>query len=100
MTAPMLVSVEWLDAWVDGSDQVSVGDPDPHHHALLMQTIGWLVREDESGVSIFNERCLDEGDGSYRSRTFIPRGMIQSVTPFCMSKPRAKRTPKVPATPT
>lgn len=90
---PTLVVVEWLDAWVDGSDSVTHGDPDPKHKATLMQTLGWLVRDTPEGVSIFNERCLDADDGSYRSRTFIPRGMIKNVIPFTMSKPRGKRIP-------
>ncbi len=97
MSEPVLMSIEWLDAWVDGSDQVNLGDPDPHHHPLLMQTIGWLIREDESGYSLFNERCLD--DSSYRSRTFIPRGMVKKVTAFAMTKPRTKRAPKPPPHP-
>lgn len=94
-TQPQLVVVEWLDAWVDGTDTVGAGDPDPRHHPTLMQTLGWLVRDTPEGVSIFNERCIDDDDGSYRSRTFVPRGMIQSVTPFTMSKPRKVKPPKI-----
>lgn len=99
MSEPTLVVVEWYDAWVDGTDTVNPADPDPRHHATLMQTLGWLVRDTELGVSIFNERCIDDDDGSYRSRTFIPRGMIKSITPFIMSKPRTRKVVPPPLLP-
>lgn len=91
MADPLLVVVDWLDAWADGTDQVSPADPDPKHKGTLMQTLGWLVRDTEEGVSVFCERCIDKDDGTYRSRTFIPRGMIRSITPFRMTKPRTKK---------
>ena len=92
---PILVSCRWWDAWADGSDIATVNDAHEKHKATLMETFGWLVVDNEAGVSIFNERCLDKGDESFRSRTFIPRAMIVSVLPIL--KPRKPR--KVPLPP-
>lgn len=93
---PAFVVVRWKDAWVDGSEIVGVNDPDPKHKATLMETAGWLLQDTPEGVSLFNERCVDPGSDIYRSRTMIPRELILSVTPFTLTKPRAKRVPKPP----
>lgn len=89
--SPSLVLVRWRDAWVDGSDTVGVNDPDPKHDVTIMETIGWLLQDTPKGVSLFNERCVDAGSDLYRSRTFIPRELIESIAPFVMSKPRTKK---------
>jgi len=83
------VAVQWWDAWADAHESVSPEDAHQKHKATLMETRGWLLCDDEKGVSIFNERCLDEGDGSFRGRTFVPRAMIHSVEP--VGNPRKKR---------
>lgn len=88
------VSVIWDDAWADATDSVGERDHDSKHKATVMETTGWLVRDDNLGVSIFNERCLDEGDGSYRSRTFVPRAMIKDIIHWKLTKPR-KVKPKL-----
>lgn len=101
MVAPVLSKVVWWDAWADGSDIATLNDAHEKHKATLMETLGWLLVSDEKGVSIFNERCLDKGDESYRSRTFIPRAMIQSVTPVIKPrKPRSATRQAVPESPT
>ena len=92
---PVFAAVEWFDAWADAHDSVGESDADPKHKATLMQTIGWIVRDDAAGVSLFNERCLDKGDECFRSRTFIPRAMIHCVTPVRMTKPRKVKAPCV-----
>lgn len=96
---PPFVMVRWKDAWVDGSDTVGVNDPDPKHQATLMETVGWLLQDTPEGVSLFNERCVDAGSDLYRSRTMIPRELILSVTPFTLTKRRAKRAPESPHPP-
>ena len=90
---PEFVIVVWHDAWASGSDMVSLLEHDTHHRPTVMQTLGWLVGDDEVGISLFTERCLDKGEETYRSRTFIPRAMIVSVTPMKLTAPR-KRTIK------
>ena len=88
---PQLVVAVWDDAWADGSDSVTEKDALDKHRPTVMQTIGWLLADDDAGISLFNERCLDQGEETYRSRTFIPRAMVRSVTPFTLTKPRARR---------
>lgn len=91
VASPQLVIVVWDDAWADGTDSIGEADYDAKHRPTVMQTIGWLLRDDDKGVSVFNERCLDKGEEVYRSRTFIPRAMIKSCTPFSLTKPRKKK---------
>lgn len=94
---PVLVQLVWNDAWADLHEQVSVGDVGEKHKATLMETVGWLLRNDEVGVSLFNERCLDQGDGTYRGRTFVLKAMIVSVTPIVKPrKPRRAKTNNAP----
>lgn len=85
-----LVIVEWLDAWTNELG-VTVEDVGASHRPVKVQTIGWLLKDDEVGVSLANEHF---DDGSYRGRTFILRSMIASVTPFSLTKPRKKPLPK------
>lgn len=92
---PVLAIVIWLDAWAESGDATSVLDVHEKHRATIMQTIGWILQDDDAGISIFNERCLDEGEEVYRSRTFIPRLMVRSTTPVNLSRPRKPRE-KVP----
>lgn len=92
MSEPILAAVSWNDAWADAHDTVAPTDLDEKHKPTVMKTVGWILRDDEAGISLFNERCLDAGDTSYRSRTFIPRMMVISVEPVV--KPRKPRKPK------
>lgn len=92
MTFPF-VAVEWDDAWGDMHEIITPEEVGTKHKPTKMETRGWLLRDDERGLSIFNERCLDEGDNSYRGRTFIPRAMVKKVK--VISKTRKKRNEKV-----
>ena len=87
---PRFVACRWLDAWCDGVDDVSIEKVAEKHKPLEMETRGWLLLDDDIGVSLFYERSGDQA--SYRGRTFIPRGMVKSVTDF---PPKRKRKPKV-----
>ena len=64
-----LVIVEWADAKVDGDLPISVETAWETHKPMIIHTIGWVLREDEAGVSVANEYY----DDTYRGRTFIPR---------------------------
>jgi hypothetical protein len=90
--------VVWDDAWGDAHDSATLEDAHMKHRPTVMQTVGWLVIDNEKGVSVFNERCLDQGEESYRGRTFIPRQMLKSITPVI--KPRQPRRKKVDIPPT
>lgn len=94
MTVPFVL-VDWRDAWADAGGSVDARDADVLHKPTVMRTAGWLVRDTEAGVSLFNERCLDAGEEhTYRGRTFIPREMIQQITPVLLAKQRKPRAVK------
>lgn len=80
-----LVLVEWLDANTD-NDAVTLDNVNAYHKAWTVHTLGWCMREDEEGITLVTEYY----DDAFRGRTFIPRAMIKSVTPYVLSRPRRK----------
>jgi len=87
-----LVIVHWLDAWTNELG-VTVEDVGATHKPMPVQTIGWLLKEDETGISLANEYF---DDGSYRGRTFIPRSLVVKVTPYVPPRTPRKK-PEAPA---
>ncbi len=70
---------------------------------MVVQTFGWIIIDNETGLRVANERSLDNGNEVYRGLTFVPRGMIRSITPYKLVKPRQTKpkiksleTPKAP----
>lgn len=95
MIEPRYVSCAWIDAWADPVDDVSLEKAAEKHKPLEMETRGWLLVDNEIGVSLFVERTADRE--SYRGRTFIPRGMVKSITDFpTKRKSRRQKTPSSP----
>lgn len=88
---PPFVIVKWLDAWGEETGEATLANAHEAHKAVPMETAGWLLKQDDAGVSIFCERCTEKSEYTYRGRTFIPRGMIKSVEDF---PPKRKRKPK------
>jgi hypothetical protein len=84
VTTLPLVLVIWNDAW---SSETPVTLDHFVHEPETVTTIGWLLRDDDTGVQLANEFY----DDTYRGRTFIPRAMIQSVTPYALTKPRQRK---------
>ena len=80
-----LVVVTWNDACVDGTDPVNVADAAATHHPKVIVTLGWVLKQDDAGISIANEHYADEG--TYRGRTFIPKAMVKSITRVTLTKP-------------
>ena len=74
--APPFVRVFWRDAH---SDQTEYTLEEIPHAAILIESRGWLLRQDDSGVTIFSERLDDAGRVTWRGRSFIPAGMIDRV---------------------
>jgi hypothetical protein len=71
------VEVEWLDAWASAAEDFDVA---VHHKPWENRTRGWLVRDDESGVSVSPERSPKAGGGwVYRGHTFVPRALVVKV---------------------
>lgn len=88
---PHLGVVIWDDAKGDSLKQLTLDDVHLFHMPTVMQTLGWILKDDEKGVTIANERCLDIGDETYRSPTFVPRSLVRSVTPFKLTSPKASK---------
>lgn len=86
-----LVVVAWDDAWTD-ENSVTLDNVRASHKPIRVHTIGWLLLDDDVGVSIANEYY----DSTYRGRTFILRSMVRSVEPFVLNKPPKPRAKKVP----
>lgn len=88
-----LVVVEWLDAWQDQENFATAHGIAVTHAPLPVQTIGWLIQQDDVGVSVANEKSTQDGQDVFRGRTFVPAAMVKSVVPFNLSKPRKPRKP-------
>lgn len=66
-----IVVIHWDDA-VDHGD----GENVPLHAPAKQVCIGWLLKQDETGVSI----AFEYGENnSWRNETFIPAGMITQI---------------------
>lgn len=88
-----LVLVEWLDANTD-NEEINEENVHTFHKPWVIHTLGWLLKEDEVGVTICNEYYKDY----YRGRTFIPRGMVVSMVPFRLAKyPKKKALQNTPS---
>ena len=86
--------VIWNDAHAN-LDEVSESDILAAHRPHVIHTYGYVVRSDDTGVSIAGE-WLPAGNGAdetYRSVTFVPRGMVVEVRPSRARKPKAAPTP-------
>lgn len=83
-----LVIVSWLDAWQDQENFATAHGITATHGPMPVETMGWLIQDDELGVSVVNEQSVDDGTPVFRGRTFIPRAMVKSVTPYKLTKPR------------
>ena len=92
------VEVTWLDAWADDDNFATAHGLALTHKPMKVKTRGWLIVDDDAGVSVANEESQTEDDGTvFRGRTFIPRPMIKSVTPYRLAviKPRKPRAKKI-----
>lgn len=66
--------IEWMDAWCEDTEQDLSKikcQPTP------VFTVGWVVKENESGVLLAPE-LFPEEPGTTRYPSFIPAGMIVS----------------------
>lgn len=88
--APYLAAVSWSDAHSD-LDQAWIQADGFSHSALRVTTVGWVVKEDSEGVTLFSESIADSESASYRSRTFIPRGMVVTIEPLSVRKSRPRK---------
>lgn len=67
-----IIVIHWDDA-VDRGD----GGHKPQHKPSRQVCVGWLLAEDETGVTLAFE--YSDEDHSWRNETFIPAAMIDHV---------------------
>jgi len=84
-----IVAVTWLDAHGSATDTYGIGDIP--HKAVEIMTVGWALRDDETGLSVSNEYC---GDQDYRGITFVPRAMVKEVRVIKAPRKRLTRADK------
>ena len=85
-----LALVEWNDCKELGHG-VTLQDISASHMPEVITTLGWVLKDDEAGISIANEFY----DETYRGVTFIMRVNIRKVTPYALSTPRKPRARKI-----
>jgi hypothetical protein len=90
-----LVVVVWDDAASSSVEVITEENIAKYHVPTIIKTIGWLVRDDEKGVSVCNESYYEyQGDQpQWRGHTFIPKPLVRSITPFNLARPRKKKEP-------
>lgn len=81
MKRPPIVFVVWLDAHGMGvTDDLTPDDIDKLHRGWPTHTVGFLLRSDETGVTMttdVQEPSTEVGaQPTYRGTQFVPRGMI------------------------
>lgn len=85
------VFVYWDDAWQDQENFATAHGIATTHEPMPIETAGWLIQDDEIGVSVVNERSTQDGHDVFRGRTFVPRAMIKEVVPVKITRPRLKK---------
>lgn len=72
-----MVAVLWHDPHsLPATEVVSAEDVHNLHRSLPMITNGYILKEDEGGVSVASEYC---GGGDFRNTTFVPRELIVEI---------------------
>ena len=74
-----LVTVTWHDAQANATREYAKARD---HAPVVMYTVGWLMDDDEIGVSVCCERFHEDGQWSYRGHTFVPKGMVVKIEPI------------------
>ena len=83
-----MIILEWKDAHTS-TDEFSFTELHERHKPWTITTVGWLLQNDEVGVSLANELT---GTDTYRGHTFVLKSMVVSVKPY---KTPRKRKAKV-----
>ncbi len=92
--------ITWLDAHsplatvvYNIEDEASLKEV---HSPLMVTTMGWILKDDEEGITLANEYC---GDGDYRGLTFVLRRLIVEVKPITTGRKKKERVVTVDAPP-
>ena len=85
---PVVVCV-WKDAHArPPAVEYAESEIEQQHKAEVVITLGLCIREDDKGITLYNEEC---GPDSVRTVSFIPREMIVSVERFKLTRIRPKK---------
>lgn len=90
MSNRQVVIVLWDDAWQDQENFATAHGILSTHEPMPVETLGELIQDDEVGISVANERSVQDGHTVWRGRTFIPRKMVREVLTFNLTKPRIR----------
>lgn len=82
-----IVAVDWKDA--HGSATATYAVHEIPHAAVLITTIGFLLRQDAEGVSIAGEYT---GQDEFRGVTFVPAEMIVAIRSITRTRKRSSVT--------
>lgn len=85
-------TVWWEDAQGSATTIISKSSIEEKHKPIVMETMGWIVRDDEKGISICNERYTEDGEVQFRGHTFVPRSLIVKVSKARSSRRSVERT--------
>lgn len=78
-----LVAVVWNDAHASSAELIDQASIVESHKPKEVITLGWLMREDEAGVSVCAEYVAELG---YRGHTFVPRSLVKQI--IILKKPK------------
>jgi hypothetical protein len=84
-----LVKVKWLDAFGE-VDKTIFNEYEISHEPLILESVGWVLREDDTGITIAMD-CNPKEDFSFRNVGFIPRQMILEVSSLYSRKKKDRK---------
>lgn len=89
MTTPDLRRIRWRDPCSpEATTVVNIKDLSGVHGPMIIETLGWVLRDDDVGISVANE---DVGGGHYRGMTFIDKTLVVSNEPMVPIRARVKK---------
>jgi hypothetical protein len=79
-----LIKVQWLDAFGE-VDKTIYSEHEISHKPLILESVGWLLKEDSEGITIAMDWNPSE-DFTYRNVGFIPSQMVMEVSTLYVRK--------------
>lgn len=74
------------------TEVVNEKDVSALHGAVKIVTAGWILKQDETGISLAGEYC---GDGDYRNTTYIMMRLVTDIVPLKITKKRTRKVAHV-----
>jgi hypothetical protein len=92
---PKLVTIRWTDHYDHDDTWVEPEKPDRLKPALV-ESVGWIISENEEVIQLAGDRPLDEGDSGYGRVTHILTANIYYRSDRDKKKRRPKAAPAIP----